>query len=60
MLIRGVVEDHIQDNANAALVGFFQKAAEIIERAVFRGHIAIVRHIVAAIGLWGGIVRREP
>jgi len=55
-----VVEHHIQNHAQATPARLGQKGLEIVQRTVFRRDARVIRHIVAAIGLRGGEVRREP
>ena len=51
MLGGGVVEHHIQHQANTALVGFPNQFVQIIHRAVAGIHRTVVGHIVAVVPL---------
>jgi hypothetical protein len=60
MLVRCVVEHQIQDDPDAAAVRFVEQALEVLQGAVLRRDGGVVRDVVAAVELWGRVVRREP
>ena len=49
MLIRGVVQHHFNDDAQAAIVRRGQKSFEVLERAVTGMNGGVVRDVVAII-----------
>src|SRR3990172_641329 len=60
MLIGSVVEDEIEDDAETARVRAVEEALEIVERPVLRRDARVVGHVVPAIELRRGVVRRKP
>ena len=58
--VRGVVEDKVDDDANAALMCAIQEALKVIERAILGSYIAIVRDVIAYIELRGREMWRQP
>ena len=51
MLGGGVVEHHIQHQANAALVRLADEFFQIFHRAVARVDSAVIRHVIAVVPL---------
>jgi hypothetical protein len=60
MLIGGVIQHEVQDDADVPFVGCGEEGFEVVQCAVFRGDVAVVRDVVAAVPVWGGEMRREP
>ncbi|MFK4562285.1 hypothetical protein ABIF95_004815 [Bradyrhizobium ottawaense] len=60
MLIRGVVDDEIDDNPDAALLAAVGELDEIAERAVTRIHAVIVGDVVAVVAAGRGLERHQP
>ncbi len=60
MLIRGVVDDEIDDDADAALFAAIGKFDEVAERAVARIDAVIVGNIIAVVAHWRGLERHQP
>ena len=60
MLGGGVVEHHVQHQADAALVRFADKLLQILHRAVARVNGTVVGHIIAVVALGRGEERRQP
>jgi len=60
ILLSSVVQHQVEDHADAALVRAVQELAEVVERAVFRGHIRVIGDVIAAIELRRGIMRGQP
>ena len=60
MLIGGVIQHQVQNDADVALVRFSEEVFEIIQRSIFRRDIFIIRNIVAAVPIGRGKMRREP
>ena len=59
MLVGGVVDDEIDDDADAALLGAVGELDEVAERAVARIDAVVVGDVVAVVALpgdgWNGI-----
>ena len=60
MLCGGVVEHHVQHQADAAPVRFADKLLQILHRAVARVNGTVVGHIIAVVALGRGEERRQP
>ena len=60
MLGGGVVEHHIQHQANAALVRLADEFFQIFHRAVARVDSAVIRHVIAVVPLRRGKKRGKP
>ena len=60
MLIGGVVQNHIQDNPDTALLGLFEQTIKIRERSVLRIDGVVIGDVVSEIHLRRGIERRDP
>ena len=60
MLIRGVVDDEIDQHADAALLGAVGELDEVAERAVARIDAVVVGDVVAVVALGGGLERHQP
>ena len=58
--VRGVVEDHVDDDADAALVGLVHQVAEVLHGAVARVDVRVVGDVVAAVAHGGGVEGRDP
>ena len=55
-----MVQHQVKDDANAATMRAVQELPEVVERAVFRGHIGVIGDVIAAIELRRGIMRGQP
>ncbi len=60
MLVGGVIQHEVQNDADTAPVGFPQEDFEVLQRAILRCDIGVIRNIIATIPVGGGEVRREP
>ena len=60
MGVRGVVEDHVDDDADAALMGLVHQVAEVLHGAVARVDVRVVGDVVAAVAHGGGVEGRDP
>src|SRR6266487_4582892 len=60
VLDRGVTGDHVEQDAEAALVRRGDELVEVLERAELGVDRGVVRDVVAEVGERGGIDRREP
>ena len=60
MLVGRVIDDQVDDDANAALLRLVSELDEIAERAVARVHRVIVGHIVAVIAVRGFLEGHQP
>src|SRR5262249_45587033 len=60
MLVRGVVDDKIDQYAYAALFGSMREGDEVTERAISSIDAVIVRHIIAIIAMGRGLKRHKP
>jgi hypothetical protein len=60
MLVRGVVHDQVNDDADAALFGRVGELHKIPECAVARINFVIVGNVVAVVAARGGLERHEP
>ena len=60
MLVRGVIDDQLGDDAQAAAVRLFEKALEIVEVAVDRIDGAVVGDVVAVVAQRRRIERQQP
>ena len=56
MPIRGVVDDEIDDHAQAELLGVIHELDELAERAELRVHAVVVGDVVAVVAI-GGVDR---
>ena len=52
MGVRGVVEDDVDDDANAALMGLVHQVAEVLHGAVARVDLRVVGDVVASIDVY--------
>ena len=57
---RGVVDDEVDDDADAALVRGLDERAEVLDRAVVRVDAVEVGDVVAAVAKRRGVERQEP
>ena len=60
MLVRGVVDDEVDEHADAALLGAVGELDEIAERAVARIDAVVVGDVVAVVALRRGLERHQP
>ena len=60
MLVRGVVDDEIDDDADAALLAAMGEFDEVAERAVARIDAVIVRDVVAVVPAGRRLERHQP
>ena len=60
MLVGGVVDDELGDDAQAAPLGFRDEAAEILHRAEIGIDVAVVGDVVAVVAAGRGIERQQP
>src|SRR5262249_10928721 len=60
MLVRGVVDDQLADDAYVALVCAGDDAAKIRQRAVVRVDVAIIGNVVAVVAPWRRVERQQP
>ena len=60
MLIRGMVQHHVQDDSDVMLAGRCHHAIEVSQSAVLRVHGFVVGDVIAEVNLWRGIHRRDP
>jgi len=60
MLVGTVVQHQVQDDVNAAAVGFVQEQVKILHTAKLRVYVEIVRNIIAKIHIGGRVDWRKP
>ena len=60
MLVRGVIDDEVDDDADAALLAAMGELDEIAERAVARIDAVIVGDVVAVVLAGRGLKRHQP
>ena len=60
VLVGGVVHHEIHNDLHAPAMRLVQQCFELLQGAVFRVYIAIIRHVVAVIRVGGRIQRGEP
>src|SRR5215472_8140438 len=60
MLVRGVVDDQVDDDAYVALVRAGNDAAKIRQRAVVGVDAAIIGNVVAVVAPWRRVERQQP
>ena len=60
MGIRGVVDDHVDDDADPALMGLVDQLAEVLHRSVARVDGRVVGDVVAAVAYGRGVEGRNP
>ena len=60
VLVGGVVEDHVEDDADVALLGFGDEAVEVGEGAVLGVDVFVVGDVVAEVDLRRGVHGRDP
>ena len=60
MLVRGVVDDQLGDDADAAAVRLLDEAIEVRERAVARMDVLVVRDVVAVVAQRRRIEGQQP
>ena len=58
--VRGVVDDHVDDDADPALMGLVDQLAEVLHRPVARVDGRVVGDVVAAVAHGRGVERRDP
>ena len=52
VLVRGVVGDEVDDDAEAERMGALEERVEVCEGPEERVHVAVVGDVVPAVGLW--------
>jgi len=60
MLVGCVIQDEIDENPYAALLGLCDQPIPILQRSVFRGDVCVIRNIVAEIHIWRWEKWRDP
>ena len=60
MLIRRVVDDELDDDLHLAVVGCVQEAPEVVERAVARMDIPVIRDVVPVVAQGRGEEWQQP
>ncbi len=60
MLVGGVVDDKIQDDADAMFFCFLDKCIEILQRSVHRIDVQVIQDVVAKIDLRRWEARSDP
>lgn|SRR5579862_731734 len=60
MLIRGMVEHHLDNDPNAALVGGFEKRLEVIQSAVVGVNGSIIRDVITVVTQGRGKKGHQP
>ena len=60
MLVRGVVDDELGDDAKAALLRFLDEALEILHRPEIGIDVAVIGDVIAVVAAWRGIERQQP
>ena len=60
MLVGGVVDDEVDDHADAALLGAVRELDEVAERAVARIDVVVVGDVVAVVAAGRGLERHQP
>ena len=60
MLVGGVIDHEIHDDADAALVSFARHSVEIVQGAVHAVNVFVIGNVVAEIYLRRGITRSDP
>ncbi len=60
VLVGGVVGDEVHDDPQAQRVGVADQRVRVQQGAEHRVHRPVVGHVVAGVGLRGGVERREP
>jgi hypothetical protein len=60
MLIGCMIQHQVQNDADVSFVRFSEKRFEVIQRAVFRRDVHVIRDVITAIPIGGWIMRRKP
>ena len=60
MLVGGVIDDQVDDDADAALLAAVGELDEVAERAVARIDVVVVRDVVAVVAAGRGLERHQP
>ncbi len=60
MLVGGVIDDEVDDKANATLFQARQKPVEVSHRSEDRHDLSVVADVVAVIDIGAGVVGTEP
>ena len=60
MLVGGVVYNKVHNYLYVELVRFGYEAFHIVERAILGVNVPVVAYVVAVIGVWRPIYRRQP
>jgi len=60
MLIGGVVEDQVQDDADVAGVRLVEEGGEVCQRAVLGRDVRVVGNVIPAVKQRRRVMRRQP
>ena len=60
VLVRGVVDHQIDDDADATLLCPVRELDEVAERAVASIDVVIIGHVIAVVAIGGGLERHQP
>ena len=60
MLVRGVIDDEVDDHADAALLGAVRELDEVAERAVARIDAVVIGDVVAVVPVRRRLERHQP
>ena len=60
MVARGVVRHEVDEDAQSKTVCLVDEERGVVEGAVPGVDVAVVRHVVAAVGQWRGVPRTDP
>jgi hypothetical protein len=60
MLVRGVVDDKVDDDPQPPVLGLVQKLGEVAEGADARVHAVVVADVIAVVPVGGGVDRFQP
>jgi hypothetical protein len=60
MLIGGVVDDELGDDPDASPMRLADEPFEVVERAVARMDVLVIRDVVSVVPQRGGIERQQP
>ena len=60
VLVGGVIENHVEDDADVVLLRFGDETVEVGEGAVLGVDVFVVGDVVAEVDLWRGVHGRDP
>ena len=60
MLVRGVIDHEVKNDANTSLLALRDQLVHVGQRAIMGVHVFIVRHVIAEIDLGRRKHGREP